>query len=95
MTGELAGDSRCPLCGGRLQPGMATVPFLFPDTVVLIKNVPAQICSSCHEPYTSGSVTDRVIRMLKPLRHLQAEILVLSYWEHRPVEEEALIPVEG
>ncbi|MBC7226399.1 MAG: type II toxin-antitoxin system MqsA family antitoxin [Thermoflexales bacterium] len=87
MTGELAGNSRCPLCGGRLQPGLATVPFLFSDAVVLIKNVPAEICSSCHEPYMTGPVTDRMIEMLKPLRHLRAEVLILSY-EPQLVEQE-------
>ncbi len=64
-----------------MEPGLAIVPFLFPSTVVLVKNVPAEICCSCHEPYTSGQVTDQIIGMLKPLRNLQAEVLILSYSE--------------
>jgi YgiT-type zinc finger domain-containing protein len=68
-----------------LQPGQATVPFLFPKTVVLIKDVPADICSSCHEPFTTGKVTDRIVDMLNPLRALQAEVLILSYSESLPV----------
>ncbi|MBO9370162.1 MAG: type II toxin-antitoxin system MqsA family antitoxin [Chloroflexi bacterium] len=93
MTGEHAGDSRCPLCGGRLQSGLATVPFFLPNTVVLIKGVPAEICSSCHEPYTTGQVTDRIVSLLKPLRALQAEILVLSYSAEPCPVEEALVSV--
>ncbi len=85
MTGELEGNSRCPLCGGRLRLGQTTVPFLFPDTVVLIKDVPAEICSSCHEPYTTGKVTDRIVNLLNPLRALSAEVLILSYSEPQPV----------
>ena len=85
MIGELERNSRCPLCGGRLQPGQTTVPFLLPDAVILIKDIPAEICSSCHEPYTTGKVTDRIISLLNPLRALQAEVLILSYSELQPV----------
>lgn len=80
MTGKPE-NNRCPLCGGRLKPGLATVPFLLPNATVLIKNVPAIICSSCHEPYTTGKVTDRIVGLLNSLRGLQAEVLVLSYPE--------------
>ena len=85
VAGEHEENGRCPLCGGRLRPGQATVPFLFPDTVVLIKGVPAEICSSCHEPYTTGKVTDWIVNLLNPLRALSAEVLILSYSEPRPV----------
>jgi YgiT-type zinc finger domain-containing protein len=81
MTGELERNNRCPLCGGRLKHGMTVVPFLLPNAVVLIKNVPAEICSSCHEPYTTGKVTDRIVGLLNPLRTLRAEVLILSYSE--------------
>ena len=81
MTGELEKNSHCPLCGGRLKRERATVPFLLPNTVVLIKDVPAEVCSSCHEPYTTGQVTDRIISLLNPLRAMQAEVLILSYSE--------------
>lgn len=40
----------CPVCGGTLQENLATNPFILePDTVVVIKDVPAEICSDCHE----------------------------------------------
>ncbi len=84
MTGELEENNRCPLCRGRLQPGQATVPFFFPKTVVLIKDVPAEICACCHEPFTTGKVTDRIVGLLNPLRALQAEVLILSYAEPQP-----------
>jgi YgiT-type zinc finger domain-containing protein len=85
MTGELEKNSHCPLCGGRLKRERATVPFLLPNAVVLIKNVPAEVCSSCHEPYTTGKVTDQIVSLLNPLRAVQAEVLILSYPEPQPV----------
>jgi YgiT-type zinc finger domain-containing protein len=79
MTGELEKDSHCPLCRGRLTLGVKTVPFIFPETIVLIKDVPAEICSSCHEPYTTGEVTDRLTDLLNPLRSLRTEVSIVSY----------------
>ena len=61
------------------------MPFLLPNAVVLIKNVPAEVCSSCHEPYTTGKVTDQIVSLLNPLRAVQAEVLILSYPEPQPV----------
>ena len=91
MTGERAKTSRCPLCGGRLKRGLAAMPFLLRNAVVLIKDVPAEICANCHEPFTSGSATDGVIGLLSPLRDLRAELLVLSYPQLQPVSASALM----
>jgi len=85
MTGKLERNSRCPVCGGRLGPGMANIPFLFPDTVVLIKDVPAEICHSCHEPYTTGKVTDNIIDLLNRLRTFRTEVSIISYPKLQPV----------
>jgi YgiT-type zinc finger domain-containing protein len=91
MTGEHADYRPCPLCGGRLEPGRATVPFLLPHTVILIKDVPAEICSSCHEPYMTGEVTDHILERLRVFRALSAEVLLLSYSDMQP----APVPAEG
>ncbi|MBM4431693.1 MAG: type II toxin-antitoxin system MqsA family antitoxin [Chloroflexi bacterium] len=85
MTGKLERNSRCPLCGGLLGPGVATIPFLFPDTVVLIKDVPAEICGSCHEPYMAGRVTDKITNLLNRLRAFRAEVSIISFSEPETV----------
>jgi len=79
MTGELEGNSCCPVCGGRLKPALATIPFILADTVILVKDVPAEVCSSCHEPYTTGVVTDRITALLNQMRSLPAEVSIISY----------------
>jgi YgiT-type zinc finger domain-containing protein len=81
MTGNVEKGSRCPLCGGRSKPGIATIPFVFPDTILLVKGVPTEICGSCHEPYVSGKVTDQLINLLNQLRALKAEVSIISYAE--------------
>jgi YgiT-type zinc finger domain-containing protein len=84
MTGEIENNGRCPVCGGRLRPGVATIPFVFPDTVVVIKGVPADICHNCHEPYMTGRVTDRVTHLLNQLRAFRAEVSLITYAEPQP-----------
>ena len=81
MTGAHESPShRCPLCGGRMeQTKTATIPFFLENTVAVIKDVPAEICANCHEPYLTGQVTDRVVELLRQLRSLQAEVSVVSY----------------
>lgn len=89
MTGELGRNSRCPVCGGRLVQGVATIPFVLPGTMVLIKDVPANICQSCHEPYVTGKVTDRLTSLLNQLRAFHAEISIISFSD----PQEAVAPM--
>jgi len=90
MTGELGRDRRCPSCGGELRHGVAAIPYLMPDAVIVVKDVPAEICGSCNEPFTSGSVTDHIVAMLSTACALKAEVLVFSYHDIQP--ETSLVP---
>ena len=81
MTGEReSNEGRCPLCGGRLVPDQrATIPFVLENAVIVIKKVPAEVCTSCHEPFLSGAVTDQVTERLRQVQSLAAEVSVVSY----------------
>jgi len=71
----------CLLCGGHLRPGRATIPFVLPETVVVIRDVPAEICSNCQEPFTIGEVTDMLANLLTRVRSLPVEVSIISYAE--------------
>ncbi len=86
MTGN-TGVDHCALCGGRLTSGKATIPFLFGDSVVVIKAVPAEICQSCHEPFMIGSVTDKITALLEQVRKMGMEVLILTYSDYPGVLE--------
>lgn len=79
MIERLENVSRCPYCGGRLKNDRATVPFVLRNSVVVIKNVPAEICANCHEPLLTGAVTDEVTALLRQLRAVGSEVSVVSY----------------
>jgi YgiT-type zinc finger domain-containing protein len=71
---------RCPVCGGRMVPNQkATIPFVLKNTIAVIKDVPAELCASCHESYTTGEVTDNIVELLRQLHSLQTEVSIVSY----------------
>ncbi len=78
MTGELE-NKPCPMCGGTLYRGQATIPFIFEHTNVIIKDVPAEICADCREPFMAGDVTDQVVELLNTLRTVPSEVSVVTF----------------
>ncbi len=82
MIGKLESNGRCPLCGGRLTPDQqATIPFVLGQVVVIVKDVPAEVCRSCGEPYLTGAATDRLLALLRHFARLPMEVSVTSYSE--------------
>ncbi len=80
MTGELEND-RCYFCSGRLEPKQATIPFVLNGTVAVVKNVPAEVCTQCHEAIMSSPVARKVEVLLKQIYTLKSKVAVLSYSE--------------
>jgi YgiT-type zinc finger domain-containing protein len=83
MTGEPENKTGlCPLCGGRLVANQrATIPFVLGKAVVVVKDVPAEVCRNCGEPYLSGAATDRLLSLLERFAKLPVEVSVTSYSE--------------
>ncbi len=80
MTGQQESNI-CPTCGGRLESGFAAIPFIFQDTVIVVKEVPADICTNCRESFTTGEVTDTLVALISQLRQLQSEVSIVTYPE--------------
>jgi YgiT-type zinc finger domain-containing protein len=70
------------MCGGRLVANQrATIPFVLGKVVVVVKDVPAEVCRNCGEPYLSGAATDRLLNLLERFAQLPVEVSVTSYSE--------------
>ncbi len=63
---------RCDLCGGELKPGKTTLEIWRGEELLVIKDVPADVCQQCNEAYISADVSER-------LDHFLSE-----YHRHRP-----------
>ena len=83
MTGKLEKEDKkiCPLCGGQLHEGLATIPFVLDSIVAVVKDVPAFLCSECDEPYMKGVAVDRIDELLHDLRDMAVEVSVIHYKE--------------
>jgi YgiT-type zinc finger domain-containing protein len=82
MTGERE-NRICPICGGPLYPGVATIPFvLSEERVIVIKGVPAETCGDCHEPFMSSKITDDVMALVSQLKRLGSEVSVVSFRDY-------------
>lgn len=55
----------CPLCGGYMADGIATLPFVIDGRVVVVKDVAAEICGDCGEAFMNGKVTDIVVERVR------------------------------
>lgn len=78
MIGEPENE-RCYFCGGKLKQSTTTLPFVVGLKVVVIKNVPAEVCSQCNEPVMTSEVAEVVDRLLKEVRRSGFEVSVVSY----------------
>ena len=69
----------CPLCGSSLREGLATLPFILDSIVAVVKDVPAEICEECDEPYMRGDAVDKTEALLQSLKDMAVEVSVIHY----------------
>ena len=70
----------CVLCKtGHPEPGSATVTLERNSTVVVFKDVPADVCPNCGEYYLSAIVTERICKQAEEAVKRNAEVEVLRY----------------
>lgn len=75
-----AGD-RCDLCGGELKPGATTLEIWRGEELVVIKDVPADVCQQCNEAYISADVSKRLDHFLsKHHRHRPERYLAVPQY---------------
>lgn len=71
---------KCALCGhAETKPGQVTIPLQRGETTIIVKNVPAEVCANCGEPYLSSSVTEEVLKKAEDAAKRGAEVEILKY----------------
>ena len=63
---------RCDLCSGELAPGKTTLEIWRGEQLIVIRDVPADVCQQCNDAYVSADVSERLDRFL------------VEYRRHRP-----------
>ncbi len=70
----------CTLCKvGETAHGMTTVVLHRGDTALIIKQVPADVCTNCGEYYLSEAIADRVLRLSEEAVEKGTEVEILRF----------------
>ncbi len=71
---------KCVICKtGLTHPGTTTVTLQRADTVVVIRDVPAEVCDNCGEYYLNESVARRVYADADETAHRHVEVEIQRY----------------
>lgn len=68
----------CPSCGGSLEEGETTFTVDFGSGVVVIRNVPATICSQCGMEWLDDAITDKIETIVKEAKEKRSVVEVMS-----------------
>ena len=49
------------------------------NTIIIIKGVPAKVCTNCGEQYFSDEISENIEKIVEQLKDLSAEVTVINY----------------
>ncbi|WP_281166786.1 type II toxin-antitoxin system MqsA family antitoxin [Propionispira raffinosivorans] len=75
------------MCKGHLENNGTTFMVDLGNCIVIIKNVPSQVCSQCDEVSYSNVVTKQIEKMVNMFRSSLTEIAIINY----PITERNII----
>ena len=70
---------QCYMCGGTIENKKTTFTVDLDGSIVVIKNVPSQVCTQCGEVSYSDTVAKQIEKIVGSLRHSLTEIAVVNY----------------
>ena len=70
--------SRCPMCGGEKAPGRTTYSADLGTGVVVVRNVPAEICKQCGEEWIGPDAARAIEQIVEKARLARAEVEVVA-----------------
>jgi len=70
---------KCFLCKGRIEDKPTTFMVDLENCIVIVKNVPSQVCSQCGEISYSNEVTHQLEKFVNDMRKAVTEIAIINY----------------
>jgi len=71
---------KCVICKiGEMHEGKVTVTLQRDESIIIIKNVPAEVCENCGEYYLSEQVTQTVMQIADKAAENKPEVEILQY----------------
>lgn len=71
-------NDSCPLCGGAKRPGATTFTADLGFGVVVVRNVPATVCSQCGADWIADDIAERIETLVDDARRKRLQVEVVS-----------------
>jgi len=71
-------DSLCPVCGGTKRPGKTTFTAEMGFGIVVVRDVPAMVCTQCAEEWICPSTASDLERITDEARKRREQFAVLA-----------------
>ncbi len=71
-------NNLCPVCGGRKIAGKTTYSVDLGFGIVVVRNVPATVCSQCGEEWIGADIARELERLVEEARQSRREVEVVS-----------------
>lgn len=78
MTREPS-DSACPLCGGAKRPGKTTFSADLGFGVIVVRQVPALVCSQCGADWIDDATAAHIERLVEDAKQKNSLVEVMAY----------------
>lgn len=72
---------KCFLCKGELEDRNTTFMVELENCIIIIKNVPSQVCKQCGEVSYSNEVSKKLEELVGSVKNAITEIMVINYTE--------------
>ncbi len=71
----------CFICKGKLEEKKVNYIADLEDTIIIIKGVPAKVCTQCGEQYFDDETTENIERIVNQLKQVPIEVSIVNYKE--------------
>ena len=73
---------KCPACRGRMEQGITTLPYeLDRDKLIVVRDVPALVCTQCGEVFIESPILKKVEALLNVVEKSGMTLGFLEYRE--------------
>lgn len=72
---------KCFVCKGEIENKNTTFMVELDNCIIIIKNVPSQVCKQCGEVTYSNEVAKQLERLVNSVKDIITEIAVINYAE--------------
>ena len=69
----------CIMCKGTVKEAKKTYVATLQDCVIIIKDVPALVCSQCGKVYYTDVVSDKLEKIVNDLKKIVKEVAIIDY----------------